>query len=190
MKKVGIYSGTFDPIHEGHLAFARQALETCGLDKIFFLVEPRPRRKQGVRALEHREAMVRLATAKDSRFGMIVLGQASFSVEQTLPKLQVMFKGAKLHMLMGEDVLMHLNSWPNARELQNAVSFIIGTRAGDKVENTRGIKFDTSFLVTEHQDISSSKIRLALKRGEAPKGLPAELLPYIKENGLYVSSGE
>lgn len=194
MKKVGIYAGTFDPIHTGHLAFARQALETCGLDKIFFLVEPRPRRKQGVRALEHREAMVRLATAKESRFGMIVLGQASFSVEQTLPKLKELFKGAKMHMLLGEDVLMNLNSWPNVEELLSSVSFIIGTRASDEAklrqylqttENTRGIKFDTTFIVTEHQEVSSSKIRLSFKRGETPKGLPAELLSYIKENGLY-----
>src|SRR5688572_16122728 len=108
-KRVGIYAGTFDPVHVGHMAFAEQALEACNLDKIFFLVEPRPRRKQGVRALEHREAMVRLATAKNDKYGVIQLEQTNFSVEETLPKLQALFEGAELHFLMGEDVFAHLN---------------------------------------------------------------------------------
>ncbi|MCA9332160.1 adenylyltransferase/cytidyltransferase family protein, partial [Candidatus Saccharibacteria bacterium] len=52
MKKVGIYAGSFDPIHKGHIALAEQAIQQCGQDKVFFMVEPRPRRKQGVKALE------------------------------------------------------------------------------------------------------------------------------------------
>src|SRR5690606_21472182 len=150
MKRVGIYAGTFDPVHEGHLAFAEQALKLCKLDKIYFLVEPRPRRKQGVKALEHREAMLRLAVADYDKFGMIMLEQINFSVEETLPKLQSLFKGARLFMLMGEDVFAHLNSWPHVEELLGASSFIIGIRKDDRtkmekqlknLEKTRGIKF-------------------------------------------------
>lgn len=197
-QKVGIYAGTFDPVHEGHLAFAHQAISECGLDKIFFLVEPRPRRKQGVRALEHREAMVRLAIAGQDQFGMIVLEQANFSVEETLPKLQALFEGAKLYMLMGEDVFAHLNGWPHVEDLLKASNFIVGIREGDEakmdrylhtVEKTRGIKFDASFLVTEQQEVSSSKIRLALKRRQNPTGLLPETAVYIKENRLYTSEG-
>jgi nicotinate-nucleotide adenylyltransferase len=124
-KRVGIYAGTFDPIHEGHLAFAKQALQTSTLDKIFFLVEPRPRRKQGVRALEHREAMVRLAVADNPCLGIIQLEHSNFTVEETLPKLQALFEGAELHFLMGEDVFAHLNAWPNVNELLASSSFII-----------------------------------------------------------------
>lgn len=198
-KKVGIYAGTFDPIHEGHLAFAQKALDSNQLDKIFFLVEPRPRRKQGVRALEHREAMARLAIAENDKFGMIMLDHASFSVEDTLPKLQALFSGAQLQMLMGEDVLLHLHSWPHVDDLLNKVKFIVGIRAGDEakirgylktLEKTRGIKFEASFIATEKQIISSSSIRLSLKRGHIPKGLPAELLPYIREHNLYSSNEE
>ena len=198
-KKVGIYAGTFDPIHEGHLAFAGSALTNHGLDKIFFLVEPRPRRKQGVRALEHREAMVRLATAENDRFGMIVLEQASFSVEDTLPKLRSLFEGAQLNMLMGEDVFAHLHSWPHVEELLKSVNFIVGIRAGDEakmrsrlktLEKTRGIEFETSFVVTDKQTVSSSQIRLSLKRGQTPQGLPEGLLPYIRQHNLYSPNEE
>jgi nicotinate-nucleotide adenylyltransferase len=198
-KRVGIYAGTFDPIHEGHLAFAKQALQTSTLDKIFFLVEPRPRRKQGVRALEHREAMVRLAVADNPCLGIIQLEHSNFTVEETLPKLQALFEGAELHFLMGEDVFAHLNAWPNVNELLASSSFIIGIRKNDekktvqvlkKLEKTRGIKFKTDIIVTQHHEITSSNIRLALKRGQIPSGLIPEISNYLKENKLYSSTQE
>lgn len=197
VKRVGIYAGTFDPVHAGHLAFAKKALESCNLDKIFFLVEPRPRRKQGVRALEHREAMVRLAIKEQAAFGMIVLEQSNFSVEETLPKLKALFMGAELYMLLGEDVFTHLNSWPHVESLLSSTSFIIGLRSGDEtkmqqhlhtIKKVRGIKFNTSFLVTEYPEISSSKIRLALKNSQKPTGHLSVLTNYIKKNKLYKDS--
>src|SRR5258708_1287895 len=92
VKKIPIFAGTFDPVHEGHLAFAQAALEE-GLEKVMFLVEPRPRRKQGVRALEHRTAMVQLAIADEPQLSTIVLEQARFSVNETLPVLRARFSG-------------------------------------------------------------------------------------------------
>src|SRR5688572_27140829 len=105
--KIGIYSGTFDPIHLGHVAFAKEALKQCGLEKVYFLVEPRPRRKQGVKALEHRQAMVELAIAKEPALGSIILDHARFSVRQTLPVLQARFEGSEIVFLMGDDMLAH-----------------------------------------------------------------------------------
>lgn len=195
-KRVGVYSGTFDPIHSGHIAFAEQALVETKLDKLFFLVEPRPRRKQGVRALEHREAMVKLAIAEFDSFGSIQLEQSSFTVEETLPKLKALFKGADLHFLMGEDVFSHLNNWPNVDELLVSSSFIVGIRKHDEakmrlvleqLQKTRGLKFKVNFIITENHNVSSTNIRLSYKRGTTPKGIIAETEDYIKENGLYVT---
>ena len=67
--RVGIYPGAFDPVHKGHIAFALAAITAHQLDKVFFLPEPSPRHKQGVKALDHRVEMVRLATANDPRIG-------------------------------------------------------------------------------------------------------------------------
>ncbi len=196
-KRVGIYSGTFDPVHEGHIAFAKQALRLGKLDKLFFLIEPRPRRKQGVRALEHREAMVRLALHAHKELGIIQLEQANFSVEETLPKLRALFKGAQLYFLMGEDVFSHLSSWPDINDLLSSSSFIIGIRKQDEtamqrvlkdLQKTRGTNFDVSFIETDQQNVASSKIRLALKRGKQPMGLLPETVEYIRENGLYLTS--
>src|SRR5688572_32810164 len=130
MTKIGIYSGTFDPIHEGHIAFAKAAIEQCGLERVYFLVEPRPRRKQGVKALEHRQNMVRLAIAKEPRLGSIILDHARYSVSQTLPVLQARFEGAEISFLMGADMLSYFTDadWPNLNEFVEAVHLIIGLR--------------------------------------------------------------
>lgn len=197
MKRIGIYSGTFDPIHEGHVAFAKQAIAECGLDKIFFLVEPRPRRKQGVKALEHRVAMVQMAIKHQSKLGTIILNQARFSVLETLPVLLKRFKGQQLYMLLGGDhVINHLAEWPHVEELVNSVCFVVGVRgSGQKtvietlsaLQKTRGLKLDYEMFESAFPEYSSSAIRLAVKRGKEPVGLLPVVREYVQKENLYSS---
>lgn len=194
MKKVGIFAGTFDPVHIGHLEFARQALAEARLDKVFFLIEPSPRRKQGVRALEHRERMVQLATADSPDLGSIMLEHARFSVSETLPILKQLYKGAELHLLFGDDILKNLAEWPHVRELVRDVHFVIGVRTTelsavqeqlDYLQKVRGLTLHYSLFQSAAPEFASSQIRLHIKRGEQAKGLPDKVLAYIQENGLY-----
>jgi nicotinate-nucleotide adenylyltransferase len=127
LKKFGVFAGTFDPLHNGHLAFARQALRS-GLDKVYFLPEPRPRRKQGVRALEHRQGMIEVAIQDDTRLGLIKLEQARFTPYETLPVLQQRFPNAEIVLLFGDDVLRHIADWPRIAELADSVRLLIATR--------------------------------------------------------------
>jgi nicotinate-nucleotide adenylyltransferase len=195
LKRIGIYSGTFDPIHDGHIAFAETALALAGLDKIFFLVEPRPRRKQGVRAFEHRIAMVQLAIADHPALGTIVLEQAQFTVSETLPVLKARFKSADLHMLMGEDVLNHLASWPHVEEFVRDVTIVIGIRdkSGEKVRQqigslrkVRHLHPKYQMFPTESSHYNSSKIRLDLRKGRVPEGLHSDVVGYIRKEKLYM----
>lgn len=197
MKKVGIFSGSFDPIHMGHLDFAKQALEECKLDKIFFLVEPRPRRKQGVRALEHRRNMVQLSIEHQPSFGSILLEQPRFSVAQTMPVLKQLFKGAELHLLMGDDVLNHLADWPHVEELVSDVCFVIGVRKHspkeikqilEMLQETRGLKLKYNVFQASLPKFSSSQVRLSLKHGQNSPGIAPKVLKYIRENNLYSPS--
>lgn len=199
MKKVGILAGTFDPVHDGHLMFALQAIDECKLDKVFFLVEPRPRRKQGVRALEHRIRMVQIAIAKESRFSTIILEQARFSVDQTMPLLKELFKGAQLYLLLGDDVVNHLAEWPHVDELLRDVCFVIGVRDQELgvVENdiqalqkARGIKIKHNLIKSAAPSFASRQIRLSLKRGQELHGLRGEVLDYIRQNRLYESGAK
>jgi nicotinate-nucleotide adenylyltransferase len=194
IKRVGIYSGTFNPVHDGHLAFAREALKQCKLDKVFFLVEPRPRRKQGVKALEHRDEMVRLAIKNEPKFGSIQLGQQRFTSVSTLPVLQERFKGAELHMLMGDDMLAHFADWPHVEELVSKIRFAIGIRNHTKadiehrlkiMQKTRGLDMHYKLFQAPNAEYASSKIRAAVKKGQTPAGVKGAVLDYIKSEGLY-----
>lgn len=195
-QRVGIFSGTFDPIHQGHIVFAKQALEYYELDKVFFLVEPRPRRKQGVRAFEHRQYMVQLAVSGDPSLGSIILEQDRFTAHQTLPILKARFKGAQLFMLMGDDMLHHLGSWPHVDDLLKGVGFIVGLRKDSydqalaylqAIEKTRNVKLDYRIFHSKQSDYASSKIRLAYKRGKTPAGLDRRVRAYIEKMGLYIA---
>jgi nicotinate-nucleotide adenylyltransferase len=194
MKKVGIYAGSFDPVHEGHIALAEQALEQCGLDKVFFLVEPRPRRKQGVKSLDHRQQMVQIAIDRYPKFGSILLEQTRFNVVDTMPLLRARFKGAELHLLMGDDVLQHLSSWPHVADLVHSAKFIIGVRRGSErqtidhllaLQQTRGLQLQYRIFIAPHEEYSSSKIRLQFKRGQTIVGLSPAVHRYIIQHHLY-----
>ena len=68
VKRIGIFAGTFDPVHKGHISFALQAIEAAGLDEVVFLPEPRPRHKQSVTDQSHRIAMINLAIKAYPKF--------------------------------------------------------------------------------------------------------------------------
>ena len=80
MSKVGIFSGTFDPVHAGHIAFALEAMESAGLDKVYFLPESMPRRKSGVTHYAHRLAMLELALKPYNKLSILELPDKQFSV--------------------------------------------------------------------------------------------------------------
>ncbi len=194
-KKIGIFAGTFDPIHEGHLAFAEAAIR-AGLEKVWFLVEPKPRRKQGVHALEHRQAMVDLAIADNPKIGTIIIEQPRFTAHQTLPLLTARFLGHKLVLLFGDDVVTHMAEWPHVDELIKSVELFIAARKNDDkkilhnmkyLEKSRSLKFDYEIIHASLAELSSSKLRAALKKGNASSGIPLAVQDYIKQNKLYSS---
>lgn len=196
-QRIGIYAGAFDPIHEGHIAFAKEALQEAHLDRIYFLVEANPRHKQGVKALDHRIAMVECAIRGESKLGLVVLDQARFTVYETWPLLQSRFDGAKLCMLMGEDVFKRLTQWPRIEGLVTSTECIVGLRAGhDEQEvqghfamlaQTKGLKLQYHIFRAIHSQVSSRHIRASLRQGKIPDGLHPGVLAYIKAHRLYAS---
>lgn len=198
LTKIGIYPGAFDPIHEGHIAFACAVGKQFKLDKIYFLVEPRPRRKQGVRALEHRIAMTQAAIADDDHLGVIVLEEARFAIDSTWPKIKARFQNAELYMLMGERNLDHISHWPQIDEyMEAAPSFIIGTRSQgtqidlqDKLytmQHTKAFPFVYHLVPMPLPSVSSRAIRTGLRKGSDSKYLSADASNYAKRHKLYIS---
>lgn len=193
-KRVGIYAGTFDPVHAGHVTFALQALEAAQLHKLYFLPERRPRTKQHAEHFGHRVAMINRATAPYTQFEVLEMVDLSFSVERTLPKLHKQFKDAQLVFLFGSDVITGLADWPKVELLLTNAELVIGLRDKDDRSSIHKIieawptppKMVTIFP-SYAPKVSSGKVREALRKRRPAKGLLTSVERYSDHHWLYVS---
>ena len=194
-QRIGILSGTFDPIHDGHVQFALQAITKAQLDRVYLMVERSPRRKQGIKAFEHRQAMVQLALDDEPMIGSIITDQDRFTAQETLPILQNRFAGADLVLLMGDDMLAHLNEWPHVETLLASVEFVIGVRNNmaeaearlQNIQETRSITFAYQLFESQKDTVSSSMMRQKIRANTTPRHLHPEVVAYIQQEGLYAS---
>lgn len=194
MKRIGIYSGTFDPVHAGHLSFALQALAEARLDTVYFLPERRPRGKTGTEHFGHRAAMLKRATRPYRKLRVLELEDVSFTVATTLPRLQKKFPKARLVFLVGSDVTAHLPQWNNSRQLLKQTELVVGVRAADNlalvqesIERWPTKPLGTTVIKSSAPTVSSRKIREALRQREYVPGLLRSVERYSNRNWLYVS---
>jgi nicotinate-nucleotide adenylyltransferase len=187
MSRVGIFSGTFDPVHRGHIAFALAALKQCNLDKIVLLPERSPRGKVGVSDFKHRLHMMRLAARPHRKLSVLTLEDQTFTVGVTLPQLQERYSGAQLVMLFGSDVVQTFGfRWPGLETLLAQVEIAVSTRAGETEEALRSIfdSFDvkpiTHFVHGPHAHVSATEVR----KGDL-QGIEPVVREYIQQNQLY-----
>ncbi len=190
MKHIGIYSGTFDPIHEGHVLFAQTVIEQLGLDKVVFIPEPKPRRKQHVTDVAKREAMVRIALQEYDQMELLSLPeQESHSVIDTMSEVIKRYPEDAFVLIMGSDVFEHIGSWKDYEELKDTVSIVVGLRGEDDgeivVPMASELGLQASFIPAPLTKISSSNIRSAIAASEQPKGLHDQVALYAQAAGLY-----
>lgn len=194
MKRIGVYAGTFDPVHSGHLAFALQSIQAANLDTVYFLPERRPRNKQGVEHFGHRVAMLKRAIKPHPQFAVLELVDVSFSIERTLPFLQQKFPGHELVFLFGSDVIPGLAEWPHADKLLQGNELVIGLRHDDKREAVHRIVESWEVkpgAVTLFESfapaVSSGKVRQALRAGDSVAGVLSSVERYSNKHWLYVT---
>jgi nicotinate-nucleotide adenylyltransferase len=188
--KLAIFGGTFDPIHEAHLAVAREAADRFQLDRILFVVAARPPHKQGVThaGYEDRVRMAELACAVDQRFEVSRLEQGterSYSID-TIEKVGASLQpGDELFFLIGADAFAEIRSWHRWQDVARSVHFLVVSRPGHNYEVPAEARCDRIDRVD--LPVSSSDIRRCLAAGGAPEGLPAQVLEYARSHGLYRS---
>jgi nicotinate-nucleotide adenylyltransferase len=193
--RIGIYAGTFDPVHGGHVAFALQALTAARLDEVYFLPERQPRGKQDVEHFGHRVGMLERALKPHPQLKVLEMVDTKFSVKRTLPQLQQRFKGGRLVFLFGSDIVPGLADWPHAEQLLKGNELVIGIRSRDKRRKLRGIietwqpRPEAVFLFDSHAAaVSSGKVRAALRlRKKSTPGLLKSVERYSDRHWLYVS---
>ena len=213
---VGIFGGTFDPIHYGHLRIAEEIVKTVGLQKLYFVPAGMPRlRHSPVASPQHRVEIVRLAIQKNPDFVLdereINRGGVSYSIDTVREFKQEFGEEIRLCFVLGADAFINLPEWNNWKELFNLCNFIVSTRPGYTltlikellskelreecsqrwVSNTESLRKDTSGLIfiasTTMLDISATSIRAHIADGRNVRHLvPSATVNYISENKLYL----
>jgi nicotinate-nucleotide adenylyltransferase len=180
--KIGLYGGTFDPIHHGHLILARQVKEELGLNELVFVPAAENPFKQHGTAASHRLEMVRLALESESGFSLdpneVQRGGISYSYN-TAANYKKNYPEAELYFLIGEDNARDLQKWHRFADLDKIVRFVVMSRS-DAI-------FPTGYpVIRRHFDISATEIRNRVANGLSITYLvPEKVVTYIEDNKLY-----
>jgi len=194
--RLGLFGGTFDPIHLGHLILAEQCRESCGLDRVWFVVAGEPPHKPGGRtAVAHRLEMAGLAVAGHSAFAVSEIETKRpgphYSVE-TLESVRQDSPGEELFFLIGADSLADLVTWREPARIAQLATIVVVNRPGIEEVDPAGLP---DFGPGSHRllsvtvppiGIASTDLRRRLAEGrsiryQVPRGVEA----YIEAHGLY-----
>lgn len=189
----GILGGTFDPVHRGHVAAARQVMDDLGLERVLLVPSFRPpHRDQPSASPEDRLEMVRRAVAGQPGLEVddveVRRGGTSYAVD-TLRELRRAAPDRELVLLLGHDAASEFGSWHEAGAIGGLARVVVFNRAGAGPAHGldgAGLPAGTLGVVVDSPDISATGVRAALARGEDLSHLlPASVLEYIRERGLY-----
>ncbi len=184
MRKLGIFGGTFDPIHQGHLTLAACALRQLNLDRVLFLPAACSPFKTGQPSAPaaDRLAMLRLAIQDCSEFEIstweIEKAGISYTVD-ALRHFQQQFPQAELFLLMGEDTFGGFDRWREPQEIRRLARLAVAPRQS---LNARTLPEDVIALAMPLCGTSSTTLR---RTEDAAEYLPETVRTYIQDHGLY-----
>ncbi len=194
VRRIGIYAGTFNPVHAGHITFALQAIDKAKLDEVIFLPERQPRFKTEVEHFGHRVGMLNRAVRPHRKLSVLELTDRQFSVGRTISQLRRKLPDAQLVFLFGSDVLAQLPTWPGIERLLETSELVVGVRdqasisqAYDQLKTLPDAPVASFVLRSQVAEASSGQIRAALRRRISAVGCLPSVQRYAAKNWLYVS---
>jgi nicotinate-nucleotide adenylyltransferase len=192
MKKIGIFGGTFNPPHSGHLIVAESVCDQLNLDKLFFVPSYiSPHKKMGEDKLAlHRARMVRLAIRSNPRFDLSDMEVKRKGMSFTYETVEAFYRnypGCKLFLIIGADNFSDFHTWKNPGRILNLASLVVMNRPLHKSRNA-GTKHDTGirFVLVPDIQISSTEIRAMVHRHASIRyQVPQAVLRYVQRHKLY-----
>jgi len=192
--KIGLYFGSFNPIHVAHLIIANHILNETDIEKVWIVVSPQNpfKEESGLLNGYHRLHMVRVATEDDKRI------KAS-NIEFTLPKpsyttatlayLADKYPEHQFCIIMGSDSFQNLHKWKNYEVIIKNYSIYVYIRSGFKAENNIGANLHV--LDAPLLQLSSTQIRKYIKEGKSVRYMiPDKVLEEIEKGGYYKNKGQ
>lgn len=189
--KVGIFGGTFDPIHTGHLFIAEQAKQHMKLDQVWFVPAKSPPHKKRVTPVHHRVEMVRLALADHLDFCLseveIKRPGLSYTID-TIKELITTNPNVEFYLIVGADSVKDMPNWHRIREIIKLVKIIGVYRPHIPLDNLPSWLNESLIWIQEEIGIhvSSSYIRQVFSNSQLLRYvMPNTVYQYIEENQLY-----
>lgn len=190
----GIFGGSFDPVHYGHLNLVRQIMERKHLNGVIIVpTDKHPFKKdQTLASFDHRFKMLQIAFENDSNILItdceVTNNLTGYAID-IIRFLKDLYKEVSFSYIVGEDILGEFSSWHKSNEIIQEVNLIVGSRKVDKENmNSEFEQFDP--VLTDVVDVSSSKLKEKLKNNtdcsSIKEDIPQEVCDYIKENSLYI----
>lgn len=187
---IGLYFGSFNPIHIGHLIVANHIVENTEVDKIWFIVSPHNPLKDAHSLLNEydRLHLVELAIQNNLKFRAsnveFHLPKPSYTID-TLTHLVEKFPLEKFSVIIGSDSFQNIHRWKNFEQLVANYSFVIYKRPGFEIKDTHGA--DITVMDAPLLDISSTYIRKQIKEKKSVRYLlPNDVFKYIEDNRYYL----
>ena len=194
MKRIGLFGGTFDPVHNAHVALARSALVDLQLDAVRWIPAGQPWQKdRQVTDAAHRAAMVQLAIAGEPRFVLdrIEIDRAgpSYTLD-TVRALQQREPGTEWVLIIGQDQYAGLHTWNQWQELLTRVTLAVANRPGAApAVHADVLRFPHRSVPLAMLDISSTDIRRRAAQGlDISTLVPADVAGYIDQHRLYTTA--
>jgi len=191
--RTGIFGGTFDPIHLGHLIAAQEIQRKEHLDRVVFIPSAIPPHKayEGMAASEDRWRMVNLAIRGNPRFEAcsieLARGGTSYTVD-TLRSLRAeLGSEAGLYLVIGADNVSEIRTWCRPEEIVRLCTVLVASRPdADFLEADRQLMQQMRFVDTPLIQVSSTDIRDRVRRGDSIRYMvPGSVEKYIQNNNLY-----
>jgi len=188
--KIGLYFGSFNPVHVGHLIIANHALNETDLDKVWFIVSPQnPFKAESTLLNEyHRLHLLKLATEDDNR---VRVSDIEFHLTRpsytsiTLAYLQEKYPEHNFVIIMGSDSFQNLKKWKNWESIVSNHEIIVYLRPGFKIEND--IQSKLNILKAPLLEISSTQIRELIAQKKSARYLvPDKVYEEILKGRYYV----
>lgn len=198
--KIGVFGGSFNPVHNGHINFAREIYSRAKLDKIIFVPAfISPLKSTVLASKTDRLKMLELALENESKFEISdfeLKNEKTSYTYYTIEHFKSLYPNDELYLIIGSDQLLNFDKWFRFEDILKSVSILSCSRINkvsrkelyDFSKQRLNISEDKIFIADfEPYEVSSSEIRIMIKNGENIEGLvPKSVSDYIKERGLYL----
>ena len=207
--RIGVFGGTFDPVHLGHLQLAQLAIKEIGLSQVLFIPAAQPPHKNGIiTPIKHRLAILELICRGNTHFACSAieneLPKPSYTVDTLTALKQRLPVSTELYFILGGDAFLDLMTWKSYTTILSMVKIIVSPRIGytnkhlysfltrigyclkkGRWQGQNGKK-DIVVLSESPLDVCSSTVRSVIaKGGDTTNLLPQDVINYIEENNLY-----